>query len=163
MHKQFIISEWGVAQRAENRGRDLTLKKFRELICPRVSHAKQRDTADEIVAEFQHYFHAWDVCMKKKDRNVRLKIARCSSTECPQHKDGSESAELYAKASKTTSNFLSYLLCPQIQRDELVVQVMVGPSTFAAEMETAKSKNIAAAVRMLTSEQVDQQRVQQRS
>jgi hydrogenase/urease accessory protein HupE len=83
---------------------------------------------------------------EKEVRNVRLEIACCSSTECPQHKEGSVSAELYAKASKTTSNFLRYLLCPLIQRDELAVQVMVGLSTFAAEMETAKSKNIVAAV-----------------
>ena len=155
MHKQFIISEWGVAQREENRGRDLSLKKFRELICPCMSHAKQRDTADEIVAEFKHCLHTWDICMRKKDRNVRLEIARCSSTECSQHKGGSESAELYANASKTTSNFLSYLLCPQIQRDELAVKVMVGPSTFAAEMETAKSNNIAAAIRKKSSRDAD--------
>ena len=142
----------------------MSVKKFRELICPCMSHAKQRDTADEIVAEFKHCLHTWDVCMRRKDRNVRLEIARCSSTECPQHKEGSESAALYAKASKTTSNFLSYLLCPQIQRDELAIQVMVGPSTFASEMETAKSNNIAAAMRkksaaMLILEQVEQQRV----
>jgi hypothetical protein len=109
MHKQLITSEWGVAQRAENRGRDLSLKEFRELICPCMSHSKQRGTADEIVAGFKHCLHTWDVCMRKKDRNVRLEIARCSSTECPQHKEGSESAEIYAKASKTTSNFLSCL------------------------------------------------------
>ena len=155
MHKQFILSEWGVAQREENKGRDLSLKKFRELICPCMSHAKQRDTADEIVAEFKHCLHTWDICMRKKDRNVRMEIARCSSTECPQHKEGSESAELYAKASKTTSNFLSYLLCPQIQRDELAIKVMVGPSSFAAEMETAKSNNIAAAIRKKSTRDAD--------
>ena len=69
MHRQFILSEWGVAQREENRGRDLSLKKFRELICPCMSHAKQRDTADEIVAEFKHCLHTWDICIRKKDRN----------------------------------------------------------------------------------------------
>ena len=133
----------------------MSLKKFRDLICPCMSHAKQRDTVDEIVAEFKHCLHIWDICMRKKDRNVRLEIARCSSTECHQHKEGTESAALYAKASKTTSNFLSYLLCPQIQRDELAVQVMVGPSTFAAEMETAKLSNIAAAMRKKSSREAD--------
>lgn len=48
--------------------------------------AKQRDTADEIVAEFKHGLVTWDVCMRKKDSNVRASIAKCQLTECPKQK-----------------------------------------------------------------------------
>jgi hypothetical protein len=35
---------------------------------------------------------------------------------------------------------MAYLLCPQIQREELAVKVFEGPSTFAAAMESAEAE-----------------------
>jgi hypothetical protein len=147
MHAQFIKSEYGARQRLKNKGKDLSMKRFRELICPCMTHAKQRDTADEIVAEFKHCLNTWDVCMRKQNQNVKAEIAKCRLTECSQHKEGSETALLYSKASKSPTAFMAYLLCPQIQREELAVKVFEGPSTFAEAMESAKSSNIAEAER----------------
>lgn len=146
MHEQFIKSEYGQRQRLATKGKDLCLKTFRQLICPCMTEAKQRDAADEIVAEFKHCLQTWDVCMRKRDRHVRAEIMKCSTTECPQHKKGSLSADLYAKASKSTSHFLAYLLCPQIERSELAVKVTDGPSNYAAELEIAKNINTKAAI-----------------
>lgn len=145
MYEQFMKSEYGERQRTENKGKDLSLKKFRELICLCMTEAKQRDTADEIVAEFKQCLHTWDIGMRKKDPHVRAEISRCSATECPQHKAGTTSADLYSKASKSTSQFLAYLLCPQIERPELAVKALDGPSAYAAELEIAKGINIDAA------------------
>lgn len=146
MHKQFLISEYGGRQRVANKGNDLSVKRFRELICPCMSDAKQRDTADETVAEMKHCLQTWEG-LRKKDPNVKAQIILCRATECHQHKEATESADLYSKASKTTSGFLTYILCPQIQREQLSIQVMIEPSTFAADMEAAKSSNISAAVK----------------
>lgn len=38
---------------------------------------------------------------------------------------------MYAFALKSPSQFMNYLLCPKIQRDELAVKVAAGPSTVA--------------------------------
>lgn len=155
MHEQFKKSEYGVKQRMENKGKDLSLKRFRELMCPCMTEAKQSDTADEIVAEFKHCLSTWNIEMRKINCHVRAEITRCSATDCPQHKLGSLSAELYSAASKSTSGFLSYLLCPQIQRPKMAVKVMDGPSNFAEEMEEAKEKNIKAAAEKKVKREAD--------
>ena len=146
MYHHFKLSEYGVRQRAAHNNRNLSLRKFRELICPCMTLAKQRDTADEIVAEFKHCLLTWDTNMRKKDSNVKASIEKCKSTECVQHKRGSNSAELYAMASKSPSHFMKYLMCPQIQRDELAVKVADGNSNYAAKLAASKAANIAAAV-----------------
>ena len=61
--------------------------------------------------------------MRRKDRNVKASILRCASTSCSLHGVGSSTATLYSAASKTTTNFLEYLLCPKIYRDELAIHV----------------------------------------
>jgi hypothetical protein len=53
MYCQFIKSDYVTRQRSDNQGRDLSLKRFRQLICPCMTKAEQRDTADQIVAEFK--------------------------------------------------------------------------------------------------------------
>ena len=146
MYMHFKQSEYGLRQRLSNNDRDLSLRRFRELICPCMTLAKQRDTADEIVAEFKHCLLTWDVNMRKKDRNVKASIEKCSNTECAQHKKDTASAALHALASKSPSHFMSYLLCPQIQRDELAVKVSDGLNAYAAKLDATKAENIAAAV-----------------
>jgi hypothetical protein len=133
MYAQFIKSDYGARQRLKNEGKDTSMKKFRELIYPCMTRAKQTDSADEIVAEFntQHFLNTWDVCMKKQSQNIKAEITKCRLTERSQDKEGSETAPLYSKASKSPTALLAYLLCPQIQRIELVVEVFEGPSTFA--------------------------------
>ena len=146
MYKHFKESEYGHRQRLANNNRDLSLRRFRELICPCMTLAKQRDTADEIVAEFKQCLLTWDINMRKKDSHIKASIEKCSNTECCQHKKNSASAALYALASKSPSHFMSYLLCPQIQRDELAVKVSDGLDTYSAKLEAMKADNIAAAV-----------------
>ena len=87
-----------------------------------MTKAKQRDTADQIVAEFKQCLSSWNI-MRRKDRNVKASILRCASTSCSLHAVGSSTAALYSAASKTTTNFLEYVLCPKIYRDELAVHV----------------------------------------
>lgn len=140
MHEEFIKSEYGGRQRLENKGKDLSIQRFRGLICPSMTDAKQRDTADEIEAEFKHCLSTWDVGMRKNNQHVRAEIVKCSNTDCPQHKSGTSSADCYAKASRTTSQFLAYLLCPQIQRPELAVKVYSEESNFNKKMEEAKAE-----------------------
>jgi hypothetical protein len=142
----FKESEYGHRQRLANNNRDLSLRRFRELICPCMTLAKQRDTADEIVAEFKQCLSTWDINMRKKDSHVKASIEKCSNTECCQHKKNTQSAALYALASKSPSHFMSYLLCPQIQRDELAVKVSDGLDAYSAKLEAMKADNIAAAV-----------------
>jgi hypothetical protein len=48
MYCEFKKSEYGERQRNKNRGKDMSEKRFRELICPCLTSAKQRDTADQI-------------------------------------------------------------------------------------------------------------------
>jgi hypothetical protein len=144
MYKHF--KEYGHRQRLANNSRDLSLRRFRELICPCMTLAKQRDTADEIVAEFKQCLLTWDINMRKKDSLIKRSIEICSNTECCQHKKNSPSAALYALASKSPSHFMSYLLCPQIQRDELAVKVSDGLDAYSAKLEATKADNIAAAV-----------------
>jgi hypothetical protein len=147
MYCQFIKSEYGMRQRNDNQGRDLSLKRFRQLICPCMTKAKQRDTADQIVAEFKQCLKSWEI-MRKKDNNVKSAIARCMTTECPSHKEGTATAALYTAASKTTSNFLTYLLCPKIDRNELAVQVAEEPSgqnSYKSKLESQMQYNIKAA------------------
>ena len=155
MYGHFKNSEYGTRQRLKNKGKNSSLKRFRELICPYMTKCKQRDTADEIVAEFKHCLATWNINMRIKDRNVRASIERCQATDCPQHKLGSDSANLYSCASKSLSQFLAYLLCPQIQRDELAVKVMNGPSTYSADMAAKKAINIALAVRAKSAKKID--------
>ena len=120
MYSYFKESEYGDRQRNSNGGRNMSLRRFRELICPCMTKAKQRDTADQIVAEFKQCLRSWDL-VRKKDYNVKASISRCMDTDCVLHKRGSSTAALYAAASKTTTNFLSYILCPKINREELAV------------------------------------------
>ena len=155
MYGHFKSSEYGIRQRNANKGKDLSEKRFRELICPCMTHCKQRDTADEIVAEFKHCLLTWNVNMRKKDKNVKASIERCQASECPQHKLGSDSANLYASASKSPSQFLSYLLCPQIQRDELAVKVLSVPSSYDADLAAKKAINIESAVRAKKAKESD--------
>jgi hypothetical protein len=115
MYSHFLVSEYGARQRLSNKGKDISLRRFRALICPCMSKAKQRDTADEIVAEFKYCLVTWDTGMRKKDKNVRGAIEKCQLTDCPVHKQGSASAKLYAEGSKSPSQFMSYLLCPKIE------------------------------------------------
>ena len=145
MYSHFKSSEYGARQRMENSNRDLSIRRFRELICPCMTLAKQRDTADEIIAEFKHCLLTWDVNMRKKDRNVRSSIERCQLTECKQHQNGSSSAELYAMASKSPQHFLKYLLCPQIQRDELAIKISDSNSSFKEKLALSQAANIEAA------------------
>jgi hypothetical protein len=49
MYAQFIKSDYGARQRLKNEGKDTSMKKFRELIYPCMTHAKQTDSADEIL------------------------------------------------------------------------------------------------------------------
>ena len=146
MYKHFKETEYGHRQRMCNNGRDLSLRRFRELICPCMTQAKQRDTADEIVAEFKQCLLTWDISMRKKDRNVMQSIEKCSNTECAQHKKNTASAALYAMASKSPSHFMKYLMCPQIQRDELAVKVSDGQDLYSAKLEVIKAENIAVLV-----------------
>ena len=146
MYDQFKNSEFGYRQKIAHNDRDLSLRRFRELICPCMTQAKQRDTADEIVAELKHCFLTWDICMRKKDSNVRVSIARCQLTDCQKHKKGSNSANMYALASKSPSHFMNYLLCPKVQGDELAVKIATSPSTFLTELNVKKASNIAAAI-----------------
>jgi hypothetical protein len=85
-------------------------------------HAKQRDTADQIVAGFKQCLRTWEI-MRKRDNNVKTAIKRCRNTECRLHNENSPQAAMYASASKSTTTFLKYLLCPQIERNELAIQV----------------------------------------
>ena len=147
MYCQFKDSDYGMRQRNDNHGRDMSLRRFRELICPCMTKAKQRDTADQIVAEFKQCLKSWDT-MRKKDNNVKSAIARCMTTECPSHKEGTATAALYAAASKTTSNFLTYMLCPKIDRNELAVQVIGEPNeqnSYKSRMENQMQFNLKAA------------------
>jgi hypothetical protein len=70
MYTHFKESEYGARQRNNNKGRNLSLRRFLELLCPCMTKAKQRDTADQIVAEFKQCLQSWDG-MRKKDNNVR--------------------------------------------------------------------------------------------
>ena len=54
-HLKESESEYGGRQRNINGGRNLSIRRFRELFCPCMTKAKQRDTADQIVAEFKQY------------------------------------------------------------------------------------------------------------
>ena len=65
MYAQFKTSEYGGRLRLVNKGRDLSQRKFRELICPCMTKAKQRDTADQIVAEFKQCLRTWEIIRKK--------------------------------------------------------------------------------------------------
>jgi hypothetical protein len=87
-----------------------------------MTKAKQRDTADQTVAELKQCLKTWD-WMRGKDKNVRNSISRCMTTQCSFHRVGSPRAALYATASKNTTNFLTYLLCTKINRNELAVTV----------------------------------------
>ena len=97
MYTHFKDSEYGTRQRNNNNGRNLSLRRFRELICPCMTHAKQRDTADQIVAEFKQCLRTWDT-MRRKDQNVKASILRCSTTKCPFHANNSCEALLHAAA-----------------------------------------------------------------
>ena len=155
MYTEFKKSEYGIRQRNANMNKDLSEKRFRELICPCMTHCKQRDTADEIVAEFKHCLVTWDTNMRKKDKNVRASIERCKLTECKQHKKDSATAILYSNASKSPVNFLKYLLCPMIQRDELAVKVMTSPSTYQNEVSLVRAANLDSAMRLKISKDLD--------
>jgi hypothetical protein len=117
-----------------------------------MTKAKQRDTADQTVAEFKQCLKSWDF-MRKKDNNIKSVIARCSTTECPSHKEGTATAALYTAASKTTSNFLTYLLCPKIDRNELAVHVDDESSeqnSYKSRVEQQMKSNLEAADPLLS-------------
>ena len=140
MFTHFKDSEYGARQRNNNGGRNLSMRRFRELICPCMTNAKQRDTADQIVAEFKQCLRTWDL-MRRKDQNVKAAILRCSSTECPLHANTSSKTLLYAAASRTTTDFLHYLLCAKIQRNELAVHIP-DSSTEHESFESKKEKQM---------------------
>ena len=95
----------------------------------------KEDTADQIMAEFKQCLRSWDL-MRKRDYNVKASISRCMDTDCVLHKRGSSTAALYAAASKTTTNFLSYILCPKINREELAVH----SANLTGDSESYESK-----------------------
>jgi hypothetical protein len=149
MYSHFKDTEYGARQRNSNNGRNMSLRRFRELICPCMTKAKQRDTADQIVAEFKQCLKSWDD-MRKKDNNIKKAISRCQSTECSYHKEGSQTAAMYTAASKSASNFLAYLLCPQINRDELAItisgdQQLDVQDSYRSKINVQMSKNLALA------------------
>ena len=77
------LSEYGIRQIAAHNNRNLLMRKFRELICyPSMMLAKQRDTADEILAEFKHCLHTRDTNMRKKDSNVKASIEKRKNANC---------------------------------------------------------------------------------
>ena len=145
----FKETEYGARQRYNNSGRNMSLRRFRELICPCMTKAKQRDAADQIVAEFKQCLKTWDD-MRKKDNNVKLAITRCQSTECSYDKDGSPSPAMYTGASESTSKFLAYLLCPQIERNELAIRISEDEQlniqdSYRSKINVQMSKNLAVA------------------
>ena len=147
MYTHYKDSEYGARQRNGNSGRNLSLRRFRELICPCMTNAKQRDTADQIVAEFKQYLRSWDLVIRK-DHNVEASILRCSSTECSLHAEGSSKATLYAAASRTTTDCLIYLLCSKVHRNELAVHILdsnTGHNSFAPKKEKQIKINLAVA------------------
>ena len=84
--------------------------------------------------------------MRKKDNNIKKAISRCQSTECSYHKEGSQTAAMYTAA----SNFLAYLLCPQINRDELAIivsgdQQLDVQDSYKSKINVQMSKNLALA------------------
>ena len=88
--------------------------------------------------------------MRKKDNNIKKAISRCQSTECSYHKEGSQTAAMYTAASKSASNFLAYLLCPQINRDELAIivsgdQQLDVQDSYKSKINVQMSKNLALA------------------
>ena len=86
--------------------------------------------------------------MRRKDNNVRASISKCMMTECVLHKEGSSTAASYSAASKTTTNFLNYLLCPKIHRDELAVKVdnnSASQNSFTSRTNKEMAKNLLAA------------------
>ena len=145
MYAQFIISEFGGRQRNANNGRDMSLRRFRELICPCMTLAKQRDTADQIVAEFKQCLKTWKL-MRKRDNNVKSCIERCRNTECRLHNESSPDAASYASASKSTTNFLKYILCAQLEWNEFAVQVGES-SSYDELLKVQMNANIVAAER----------------
>ena len=149
MYCHFKENEYGARQRNSNSGRNMSLRKFRELICPCMTKAKQRGTADQIMAEFKQCLKTWDD-VRKKDNNVKLAITRCQSTECSYHKDGSPSSAIYAGASKSTSKFLAYLLCPQFERNELAIRISEDEQlniqdSYRSKINVQMSKDLAVA------------------
>ena len=147
MYTHFKGSEYGARQRNSNSGRNLSMRRFRELICPCMTNAKQRDTADQIVAEFKQCLRTWDL-MRGKDQNVKASILRCSSTECPFHANSSSKTPLYAAASRTATDFLHYLLCSKINRNELAVHIPDSSTeyeTFESKRDKQMKINLAAA------------------
>ena len=124
--------------------RSSSIRRFRELICSCMTKAKQRDAADQIVAEFKQYLSSWNI-MRRKDRNVKASILRCASTSCSLHAVGSSTAAVYSAAS---TNFLEYVLCPKVCRDELAVLVRDSNTkhqSFSCNGEKQIRINIAAA------------------
>ena len=145
MYCHFKDTEYGARQRNSNSGRNMFLRRFRELICPCMT----RDTADQIVAEFKQCLKSWDD-MRKKDNNIKKAISRCQFTECSYLKEGSPTAAMYTAASKSASNFLAYLLCPQINRDELAItisgdQQLDVQDSYRSKINVQISKNLALA------------------
>jgi hypothetical protein len=144
MYAHFIKSDYGERLRQSNKNKDLSEKKFRELICPCISLAKQIDTADETKQEMTFCVEAFET-MRKKNKDVKAQIEKCSKTNCSYHKKDTEGAEAYRNASKSVSHFLHFLLCPPIERDELAIVVKTGPDNFRQELSEAYTKNIKAA------------------
>ena len=137
MYTYFKNSEYGARQINGNSGRNLSLRRFRELICLCMTNAKQRDTANQIVAEFKQCLRSWDL-MRRKDQNVKASILRSSSTECSLNAEGSSKATLYAAASRTTTDFLSNLLCSKVHCNELAVHILdsnTEHNSFASKKE----------------------------
>ena len=79
---------------------------------------------------------------------MKASILRCANTSCSLHGVGSSTATLYSAASKTTTNFFEYVLCPKIYRDELAVHVFDSNTeheSFSSKRENQIRIDIAAA------------------
>ena len=78
------------------------------------------------------------VCIEGSQSKTRISSTGYSSTSStPSIKNWS----FESLATKSPSHFMNYLLCPNVQRDELAVEISTIPSTFLTELNVKKASN----------------------
>jgi hypothetical protein len=122
MHKKFGESDFGARLRIENGGKNISQKLFCKLCCKCITQATQRDTSNYPEVQFDNALISWEHG-RTKDPNIKMEIHACQKTDCLRHKLGSDTAKLYRDASKSSVQFLEFLLCSPIERSELAIIV----------------------------------------
>ena len=135
MRIDFINSSEGAEFKKLNKGRDISMNKFTQYLCPCTKPDTFHDAADMKTAAMRYMLKAWSN-VRRFNETLKQAIKECAAKGCKDCKHGSD----WQHASDGISSLITAILCPPQEFPELTVK-----GRSLEEHEQLKSFNVEAA------------------